>query len=85
MDWTKGEWKLHKTQYGEYVIKSDKSPIPIAQIFDQAELTNEMLVNANLLVTAPKLYQALKDLVNLVEIGVYAEQGRKALAQAEGK
>jgi hypothetical protein len=87
MNYTKGEWKIK----GRYVFSDEKPPRMIAE----AKIVNFSLKeagsNANLIAAAPKLYEALKMVVDNHLIEASAENQSivmaiyEALAEVEGK
>ena len=88
MNHTKGEWE----RGGQVIYKKDGKSI-IATV-NYIGMEEEGKANANLIAAAPKLYEALKELVQLVEdmnrgdynMDSYTLQpAKQALAKAEGR
>jgi len=91
MEYTKGEWGMyqHETELGtEVKIYSVDNSEDIAYVgrvgFRQAEIQ----ANANLIVAAPDMYEALKAMADIhspYSPRVAHDMADKALAKAEGK
>jgi hypothetical protein len=84
MDYTKGEWKLDRRD----IISGNKT---IARLSQSSTLQDEVevLANANLIIAAPDMYEALKILTGKhetsVDYGVAYREALKAIAKADGK
>ena len=89
--WTPGPWdKSHNGHYWDIGVRDDCPVVPIYPSTCIGVQTG-MEANANLIVAAPELYDALENLVReLEETGLQAEwdnypQARAALAKARGE
>jgi hypothetical protein len=91
--WTKGEWKVD-LESGEITVNDS---MVLGTIFGaddylccEEDISEECKANAQLIASAPKLYEALENLVNRIDKGLAlgekldVEPARKALAKARG-
>ena len=86
MEYTKGDWKLHKISSGGYLISSDTSSV--AQVYDEENPE----ANARLIAAAPELYEACKELEQYLahrpakdkQLLAYQATLIKAIAKVEG-
>ena len=84
MEYTKGEWKVSKPFKEIPYSVSSNEKYPIARL----GFTQEDETNAQLIASAPDLYEALKELVGICGEFFFEdqlEQSKKALNKAEGK
>ena len=87
MNYTKGEWKQGKTHTD--VVYAEDEIAKIAQCYGNAGATAE--ANAHLISLAPRMYKALKELVERIDKGLALGEkldvspAREVLAQAESK
>ena len=86
MEHTKGEWKTYRNALGQWAVSTDLEPI--AQV--------DRHYNAHLIAAAPDMYEALKELADIMEVVIEApdvaqldsftlQPARQALAKAEGR
>lgn len=85
MEYTKGEWEVKGYPSGRYIQTNE---IIIAQVWGQKPMA-ETEANAQLIASAPDLYEALAYLNEHCSPEMFSnyarEKCRKALAKAEGK
>ena len=90
LNYTKGEWRIHPTHKTDVYALRDGSHF-IAECGNPHLPNGEDLANAQLIASAPDMYEALKEIVSWkdatnVKFPTYAMgQAEKALAKAEQK
>ena len=88
MNYTKGEWKVEWSSSGNrmhYIMARDKR----IAFMDFIVPEKEEEANANMIAAAPRLYEALRMIMEWVEVGHINDEAKEeayqALAKAEGK
>ena len=87
MNYTKGEWKIHKDEHNATWVVTDTSKVCV--LLDGANA--RVKANAQLIASAPDLYEALKAVVERYEIILIGDDQKcdvmaiEALAKADGK
>ena len=85
MNHTKGEWKVGLDSWDTYIGTGNQY---LAKMINSGSLTDaEVKANANLIASAPDMYEALKEILfyNIEMPSTIIEQIQKALAKAEGR
>lgn len=97
MNYTKGEWTVQDGDFGPQIVCDDQddNTVLIAEVNPYHEDDKTIQANARLIVAAPDMYEALKDIIAEAEkshltIGADLDDsirvfGKQALAKAEGK
>ena len=99
MIYTQEPWEIQKGNIGPYIISKNVlgGVVPIAQVFQRGVDNCETDGNARLLKAAPKMYRALKEIIELMDNPIEPfekfepiatpvfNRTRKTLAEVEGK
>lgn len=92
MNYTKGEWRIHKSLPDDIIYsETDEGIVNLARIRHQEVPEQAQEANAHLIATAPDMYEALKAIIEecpdpqLPYGKAVVRIATEALAKAEGK